>query len=360
MRSLQLIEFGAPLEWRELPTPEPQGREVLLETVATGVCHSDLHLQEGFYELGGGKRIYVKDRGVRLPLTLGHEVVGQVVATGPDVTDVELGAIRLVYPWIGCDRCKHCRADRPQMCALPRSLGIFSHGGYSDYLIVPDARFLLDIDGLAPETACSYACAGVSAFSAVGKTLPLDDDEWLLLIGAGGLGLMAAQVVESMTGARVIMVDVDDRKLETARHYGAFSTINSKSTDAKAEILDRTEGRGVAGAVDFVGIGATASLGYEVLAKNATLVLVGLFGGELTLSVPHLPLKNITIRGSYTGSLTELRQLIEVIRARGFKPLPVTCHPMEAVPRLLDDIRAGRVVGRAVVRPGGGSESDNP
>ncbi len=351
MRSLQLIEFGQPLEWREAPTPEPQGTEVLLETVATGVCHSDLHLWEGYYGVGERERIYVKDRGVQLPLTLGHEIVGRVVATGPDAAGVREGDLRLVYPWIGCGSCKHCRAERPQMCGTPRSLGIFSHGGYSSHVLVPDARYLLDIGELPAELACSYACAGLTAFSALRKVLPLDADEQLVIIGVGGLGLMAAQVVGVITDAQVTFVDVDDRKLEATRQFGDFATLNSRQIDAREEMLRRTAGRGVAGVIDFVGISETASLGQALLGKNGTLVIVGLFGGELIVPTHFFPLKNATIRGSYTGSLQELRELLAIIRERELPPLPVACHPMGEVSRILEEMREGRVVGRAVVLP---------
>jgi alcohol dehydrogenase, propanol-preferring len=352
MRSLQITEFGEPLEWSELPTPEPRGREVLLETVACGVCHSDLHLWEGYYDLGGGNRSYVKDRGVRLPLTPGHEVVGRVVAAGPEATGVGAGDLRLLYPWIGCGECRYCEADTPQMCSRPRSVGVFSHGGYSDHVLVPDARYLIDIGDLPPEAAASYACAGLTAYGALRKALPLEDDDHLVLIGAGGVGLMAAQVVPVLTGARVVVVDVDDRKLEAARAFGDCVTVNSRDADPREAILQRSGGRGVGAVVDFVGMSQTAALGYSLLAKNGTLVMVGLFGGELTVPTPSLPLRNVTVRGSYTGSPGELRELIALVRAKGLRPLPVACHPLDAAQGLLEDIREGRIVGRAVVQPG--------
>jgi alcohol dehydrogenase, propanol-preferring len=351
MRSLQITEFGEPLAWSELPTPEPRGPEVLLETVACGVCHSDLHLWEGYYDLGGGNRSYVKDRGVRLPLTPGHEVVGRVVAAGPEAAGVREGDLRLLYPWIGCGECRLCEAGTPQMCSRPRSVGVFAHGGYSDHVLVPDARYLIDVGDLPPESSASYACAGLTAFGALRKALPLEADDHLVLIGAGGVGLMAAQVVPEMTRARVVVVDVDDRKLRAAREFGDFVTINSREVDPQTEIMRLTDARGVGAVVDFVGMSQTAALGYSVLAKNGMLVMVGLFGGELTVPTPAVPLRNLTLRGSYTGSLAELRELIALVRERKLRPLPVACHPLGAAQQLLEDIREGRIVGRAVVRP---------
>lgn len=351
MRSLQLVEFGAPMEWREAPTPEPGGGEVLLRTLATGVCHSDLHLWEGYYG-EGPTRSYVKDRGVRLPLTLGHEIVGRVVAAGPEAEGVAVGDVRLVYPWIACGDCRHCRDDESNHCSAMRSLGVLSHGGYADHVLVPDARYLLDIGGMRPEEAASYACAGLTAYSALRKVPPLGADDDLVMIGAGGLGLMAAQIVRATTEARVTFVDLDARKLEAARGFGDFVVIDGSKVDAREELTRRTEGRGVAAVVDFVGSSATVALGQAVLAKNATLVIVGLFGGEMTVPTQFFPLRNVTVRGSYTGSLRELRELLALVRESSVRPLPVACHPMDEVPRILEEMRHGRVVGRAVVVPG--------
>jgi propanol-preferring alcohol dehydrogenase len=351
MRSLQLVEFGAPLEWREQATPEPRGTEVLLETLATGVCHSDLHLWDGYYG-HGATRSYVKDRGVRLPLTLGHEIVGRVAAAGPDAEGVAVGDVRLVYPWIGCGTCRHCQDDRSSHCSAMRSLGVLTQGGYADHVLVPDARCLVDVGAMRPEEAASYACAGLTAYAALLKALPLEADEELVMIGAGGVGLMAAQVVRLMTQARVTFVDLDARRLEAARAFGDFAVIDGSNTDAREALMARTEGRGVAAVVDFVGSAQTVALGQAVLAKNGTLVIVGLFGGEITLPTQFFPLRNATLRGSYTGTLRELRELLALVRERGVRPLPVACHPMDDVPRLLEEMRQGRVVGRNVVVPG--------
>lgn len=351
MRSLQLTAFGEPLAWSEQPTPAPRGDEVLLRTVACGVCHSDLHLWEGYYDLGGGKRSYVVDRGVTLPLTMGHEVVGEVVAMGPDARGVQVGDVRLVFPWIACGECAHCMDDRSNQCTTMRSLGVLSPGGYADHVLVHAARYLVDIGDLPPETACSYACAGLTAYSALRKALPLSADEDLVMIGAGGLGLMAVQLVRELTSARVIIIDVSDEKLAAAREFGDWTTINSRTSSASDAVMGATGGRGVAAVIDFVGTAETAGLGFSLLAKNGSLVVVGLFGGELAVPIPPIALRNLTIRGSYTGSLAELRELMQIARRGTLKPLPVSCHPMGEAGDILHRIRDGQVVGRAVLMP---------
>lgn len=351
MRSLKLTDFGQPLEWSETPVPEPTGTEVLLETLACGVCHSDLHLWEGYYDLGGGRRSYVKDRGFSLPRTLGHEVVGRVVASGPEASAVAVGDTRLVYPWIGCGDCRECGEGATHVCERPRSIGVFADGGYSDHILVSDARFLVDIGDLDPGVACSYACAGLTAYSALRKALPLESGDTLVVIGAGGLGLMALQLVRELTDARVVVLDVDDRKLEAARQLGDWATVNTAS-DSVRERLREAIGRGGARAiVDFVGSSDTSMLGFSLLAKNGTLITVGLFGGELTIPTPALPLKNVTLRGSYTGTLAELEELISLVRAGRLRPIPTCDYPLSEAGRLLERVRAGDLIGRAVLRP---------
>jgi len=352
MKSLQLTEFGKPLQWKEYETPQPQGREVLLRVAACGVCHSDLHIWEGYYELGGDERIYVKERGVDLPLTLGHEVVGEVEAAGPDATGVKPGDKRLIYPWVGCGTCKYCRSDRPQMCSKPRSLGVYTNGGYASHVLVPDSQYLLNIDGLPDEQACSYACAGLTAYSALKKSMPLEWDETLVLIGAGGLGMMAVQVVRELTNARVIMLDVDDARLQTVRELTPdVETLNTSGGDVVASIMEMTGQKGANAVIDFVNNQHTAASAFGMLAKNGQMVMVGLFGGKLSFPTPLPALKNLTIRGSYTGSLTELRELIAIIKEKKLRPVPVKTYPMDEAARLLDQVRDGKIIGRAVLTP---------
>jgi alcohol dehydrogenase, propanol-preferring len=352
LKSLQLTEFGKPLQWSDIPTPEPSGNQILLKVAACGVCHSDLHIWEGYYELGGDERIYVKDRGVHLPLTMGHEVVGVVERVGPGVTGVQPGDIRLIYPWIGCGECKYCRSDRPQMCTKPSSLGVFKNGGYSDFILVPDERYLLDIGELEPAQACSYACAGLTAFSALKKTLPLEADETLVFIGAGGLGLMAVQLVGELTPARVIMLDLDDAKLDAVRELSpGITTVNTRNSEAISAVMELTGGAGASAVIDFVNNGATAASAFGMLAKNGLMVMVGLFGGKLSISTPVPALKNLTIRGSYTGSLVELRELIDIVRQKRLRPIPVKTYPLGEAARLLDGVKEGSILGRAVLTP---------
>ena len=150
MKSYQVIDFGRPLRETELADPEPTGDEVVVEVKAAGVCHSDLHIWEGSYDLGHGKRLMLKDRGIPLPLTMGHETAGVIAKVGPNVTDRKIGESVLVYPWIGCGVCRVCREGNENLCMKPRCLGVHCDGGYADQIVVPHSKYLLPLDGLDP------------------------------------------------------------------------------------------------------------------------------------------------------------------------------------------------------------------
>ncbi len=165
MRSFQVCQCGAPLQMNEAEAPKPAGTQVLLKMLAAGVCHSDLHIWDGYYEIGGGKKLMLADRGIKLPLTMGHENVGEVVAVGPDAKGVKVGDVRLVNPWMGCGECKVCRRGDENLCLKPQNVGVFSQGGYATHMLVPSHRHLFDISGLKPTDAAPLACSGVTAFS---------------------------------------------------------------------------------------------------------------------------------------------------------------------------------------------------
>ena len=160
MKSYSVVEFGQPLQARAGERPQPKGTEVVLRVRATGVCHTDLHIQEGGYDLGGGRRLSFKERGIKLPLTLGHETVGEVIAVGPEGKGVKSGDIRLVFPWIGCGGCPACKRGEENICAAPRSLGVFCDGGYSDTIVGPHPRYLLEIGKLTPAEAAPTPVPG--------------------------------------------------------------------------------------------------------------------------------------------------------------------------------------------------------
>ena len=350
MRMFQVCVCGQPLQLNEQPTPKPAGTEVLLKVLAAGVCHSDLHLSDGYFDLGGGKRMSLEDRGMKLPVTLGHENVGEVVAAGPQAQGVKTGARMLAHPWIGCGDCAVCKRGEENLCRAMKSLGVFSNGGYADYLLVPHPRYLIDIGELAPERAAPLACSGVTTYGAlkkVGRSLTTDPT---VIIGAGGLGLMCLALHKAMGGHSAIVVDIDPGKREAAKKAGAQAVIDGNKPDAAQQIIAATGG-GAWAVIDLVGSSATARLGIDSLIKGGKYIIVGLYGGDITLPLPPFPMRAITIQGSYVGSLPETRELIELVRRTGLPPVPVATRRLDDVNAVLGDLRAGKIVGRVVLTP---------
>ena len=355
MRSYDVVDYGAPLRLAERPTPEPSGTEVLLRTLGAGVCHSDLHIWDGYYELGGGKRLMAKDRGLLPPITMGHEIAGEVVAMGPEadgVADgVALGDKRVAYPWIGCGVCETCRRGNEHFCSSARFLGIFRPGGYADHVLVPHPRYLLDIGRLTPAQAAPYACSGLTAYGAlkrVGEAVLRSEP--IAIIGAGGLGLMGIALLKALGGRGAIVADIDTKKREAALAAGALAAVDAGAPDA-VKRLQEAAGGPLRAAIDFVGASATAQLGIDVLAKGGKYVIVGLFGGDVTLSLPLLPMRALTVEGSYVGSLAELRELLGLVTAGKVPPVPLDLRRLDDAQRTLDDLKAGRILGRAVLTP---------
>ncbi|MEW6256124.1 MAG: alcohol dehydrogenase [Pseudomonadota bacterium] len=349
MRSYAVTFFCAPVEPIETPPPAPKGTEVVVEVTRCGVCHSDLHLQEGFYDLGGGKKLSLADRGVALPAVLGHEVLGRLVAKGPDapIGDDQIGRTFVVYPWLGCGTCAPCFAGRDNECPKPSSIGVHRPGGYSEQCLVPHPRYLVDVSGLNPTLAATYACSGLTAYGAVKKAEIDREKDRLLIIGVGGVGLSGLQIAKALGFRHVVVADIDPDKRALALANGADLAVDPRAPEAGAT-LQSLDG-GIAAAVDFVGARATAEFGTSVLRKAGIYVIVGLFGGDMTVSLPMLVLRALTVRGSYVGNLQELRELIELAKAGRLSPLPVEEVPMAEVNGALERLRAGHVKGRLVL-----------
>lgn len=351
MISFDVTAFGQELKRTVGPTPVPQGREVLLRTLAAGVCHTDIHTRQGWYDLGKGKRLTMADRGLTLPLTLGHEVVGTPDALGEDAEGVEAGRNYLLFPWIGCGECPQCRRGRETLCGRPRYHGIFRPGGYGDHVLVPDPRYLIDIGDLDPLAMAPLACSGLTTYSALRKIDPeILAAEPVLLFGCGGLGLMVVTLVKALGGRGVIAVDLDPVKRRAALDAGALGTIDGAAPDLKEQV-QAIAGGPIWAVVDCVGAPSTVQAGIDALAKGGHILVIGLFGGETPLPIPLLPLKAMTLQGSYVGSLEELRALVGLVRDQGLGLIPTHRRRLDEAEAALQDLEAGRVAGRIVLEP---------
>jgi D-arabinose 1-dehydrogenase-like Zn-dependent alcohol dehydrogenase len=343
MISYDVMEHGKPLQKAMRATPIPKGSEVLVRITRSGVCHSDLHIWDGYFDWGGGKRFYVKERGCVPPFTLGHEPFGVVEALGPRAKGVKVGQKRIVYPWIGCGKCATCKAGQDNYCLKSRYLGVNVPGAYSTHVVVPDAKYLVDASGIDDSFAATLACSALTAYSAAAKLPVLGPKDRVAVIGCGGVGLSGVSVLKAKGVKNIVACDIDPAKLAIAAKLGAARTLDTRTPQAAEEL------RGIAGALDFVGSPATAALGIGALRKGGRHVVVGLYGGELVHPLPPIAQRAIGIVGSYVGNLQELKEVVALAKRKKLKPQPIETRDAESANTSLEDLKAGRVVGRIVL-----------
>ena len=356
-----VVENGAPLERIEEPDPRPAGTEVVIEVTHCGVCHSDLHFCKGEYDMGGGTVMRITDRGVTLPRAPGHEIVGRVAALGPEAEWVALGDLRIVYPWIGCGTCRRCRAGEDNLCDRQRSIGVVRHGGFGSHVVVPHPRYLVDPGEVDPGLAATFACSGITVLSAIRKLGPLDPDEPVLLIGAGGLGHAAIATLRALGHRAIVVVDLSAEKREAALMAGATAAVDGAAEDPAAAIRDACGGP-VMAAIDFVNVSRTAPYALDSLAKGGTLVLIGASGGEMPLSLAGMVFRPRTVMGSAMGSLQDLHDVVALARSGRLAPMPLCRMPKTEANEALALLREGRVTGRIILegRPNGSERSMSP
>ena len=215
-----LVAHEKPLEKIRVPIPTPTGTQILIRVTHCGVCHSDLHFQDGYYQLTPDKRFYVSDRGATLPRGLGHEILGVVESYGEEAKNVKEGDKRVVFPWIGCGNCWRCEREEDTLCANQRSLGVYEDGGFAEYVLVRDEKYLVDYGDVDPSVACTFGCSGITTLNAVEKVMPLPKEQAVVLIGAGGLGLAAISMLKAFGHGNIVSVDVRDDQLAAADKAG--------------------------------------------------------------------------------------------------------------------------------------------
>lgn len=344
-------KWGAALERHEDALPAPSGHEVTVRVTHCGMCHSDLHIQAGGFDMGGGKLSSLERAGTRLPVTMGHEICGEVVEIGEATVGVSVGERVVVYPWIGCGSCPVCERGDDHLCPkAANNLGIQLPGGYADLVRVPHERYLVPTGSLLPERAATFACAGITAFSALRKLSPAGPDDWIAVVGCGGVGMTAIALLSASSPAKIVAIDPDAPKREAALANGAALAFDPLAPDA-LKTITKACGHNIAGAIDFVGAEASSTMAVNVVRRTGEVVIVGLFGGEFRMPLPMFALKSLSIRGSYVGSLHDLRELVALAQRIELPPIPLELRPMSAVNEALGDLAGGRVIGRVVLQP---------
>lgn len=341
-----LTAYGAPLCETVAELPLPKGTEVLVRIARCGVCHSDVHLQDGYFAMGGDRKLDIS-AGRSLPFTLGHEIAGTVAAAGAEA-DIAEGRAVAVFPWIGCGQCAACLRGEEPLCTAPRHLGVTVDGGFATHVLVPHPRYLLDYAPLPTALAAAYMCSGLTAYSALRKVAQRAAKGPVLIVGAGGVGLMAVAFARALFPHAPLVADIDPAKRAAALEAGATAAFDPAFAGARKDILEATGG-GVLAACDFVGSDRSLGFATAALAKGGRVVVAGLLGGAYTTPVPMFPLKVMTIEGTFVGTLAEAREMLDLARSGRPPAIPMTERPLAEAQQALDDLRMGRIVGRVVL-----------
>ncbi|MHB1584424.1 MAG: NAD(P)-dependent alcohol dehydrogenase [Acidimicrobiales bacterium] len=348
MRALRLLEWKSDPVLVEVDDPAPGPGQVVVRIGGAGACHSDLHLMREF-EAG------LLPWGP--PFTLGHENAGWVHATGDGVRGLEVGQPVAVHgPW-GCGTCPRCRVGMENYCDDPASApapmgggGLGLDGGMAELLLVPDARHLVPLpDGLDPVRAAPLTDAGLTPYHAVRRSWPkLTPGTTAVVIGAGGLGHLAVQILKATTASRLVAVDARPAALELATACGADVTV-AAGPGAASAIRAATEGRGADVVLDFVGSEPTLALGASVTRMLGDLTIVGIAGGTLPVSFFGVPYE-LSVQTTYWGSRPELVEVLDLCARRLVAPR-ITTFPLDQAVDAYKLMEAGGLEGRAVIVP---------
>ena len=345
MQALQLTAWKSPPERREIPDPDPAPGQVLLRVAAAGACHSDLHL---IHDFEPGLLPY------ELPFTLGHENAGIVEAVGAGVQHVEVGEPVAVYgPW-GCGRCHRCQQGKENYCDRAAELGaagggLGRDGGMAEYMLVPQARWVVPLDGLDPVAAAPLTDAGLTPYHAIKRSLHLlTPGSTAVVIGAGGLGHMAVQILAAMSAAQIVAVDLKPEALALATSVGAHHAVPSDESAAEA-IRDISRGLGADLVVDCVGADATMALAVQVARPLGDVAIVGIGGGSYNVGFFSIPYE-VSLATTYWGSIPELTEVLALAR-QGVIEAHVERFGLDEAVDVYDKLAAGEIDGRAVIVP---------
>ena len=343
MQAVRFMGVGRPAQVAEVSTPSPAPGQVVVKIGGAGVCHSDLHVME-------------EDLGFKPPFTLGHENAGWVSAVGDGVRGFKEGDAVAVYgPW-GCGRCHACQLSMENYCENWATVngfggGLGLDGGMAEYMLVPAVRLLVPLDDLSPAKAAPLSDAALTPYHAIKRALPqLNPDSTVVVVGVGGLGHMAIQLLRVLAPVRIVAADVDDKKLQQAKALGADDIVNNRNASEAAERIQELTGpRGAGLVLDCVGVQPTLDLGAKLLGRNSVWTIVGLGGGRHDFRHGSTPY-GTSMSIPYWGSRVELMEVIAMAR-NGRIHAETTEFPLTEAVDVYARLKAGQITGRAVLVP---------
>src|SRR5271170_6227368 len=338
MKAAILHDFKQQLSIEEVERPRPAADQVLIQVEACGACHSDVHVADGDWKQLAGI--------VKRPLILGHEIAGHVVEKGDAVDNLQIGD-RVGVPWIhwSCGECEFCREGNENLCSRQQITGVTVDGGYAEFVKAPATHALKIPDGLSALEAAPLFCAGLTVYRAL-KGAAIVAGQRLAVFGIGGLGHLAVQLGRAL-GADVTAIDVSEEKLELARSFGAADTLNAATTDVVKEL--RRKGR-VHVALVTSAAKAAYDTAFSCLRPTGTLLVVGLPAENICFPPILMAAGEVCIRASAVGTRQDVREVL-AMAAAGKIRCETAAHPLEEVNTVLENLRHGRISGRAVLTP---------
>lgn len=371
MKRAEIMTLKGPLTVRTYDTiPKPPPKGVVVKTTYCGICHTDIHLLEDDFSIGGNKKFRMSDIPTyKFPIVPGHEIGGIVHSIGKDVDkggeQFEVGDNVLVYAWIGCEKCGVCDAGEGNYCKeITTSHGLGTDGGYSEYVVVSKKDFLVKVpDKIPMSIACMLPCSGLTSYNAVTTVAPTIEKAvqrkgkaTLLIVGAGGLGLWCLQSARAYLpkATKLLVADVAEEKLQNAMKHGADDTVLWEPSLGVKEVAEKTKGKSNDGdidaIIDFVNSSETTERGFGSLKKGGAMALVGLFGGSLSLPLPVYALNLYQIFGVYVGTMQQLRDLVALVAKAGLMPPNMSYVKLEEAAETLEKLKRGQISGRAIIK----------
>jgi propanol-preferring alcohol dehydrogenase len=341
MRAVVLNGYAELLSITDIPRPAPATGEVLIKVTAAGLCHTDLHLIDGDPAILPG-----------FPAVLGHETAGIVEEIGAGVTSVAVGDAVAVFGAQGCGSCPTCLSGLENMCSVQvlSMNGIGIPGGFADYMIIPAERHLVPIGELDPVKAAGLTDAGLTPYRAVQRALThLEPGSTAVAIGLGGLGQFGIQYLNLLSDARIVGLDPDPAKRARALELGADLALDPTDANFNDAMAEHDLAGACSAVLDFVGNDASLASGRSLLAARGMLNIVGLGGGSTELSFFTMPPESVVTTTNW-GSAPEMAEVVALAR-EGRIESTVTTYSLDDAQRAVDDLRAGRVDGRAVIVP---------
>lgn len=335
MRAIR-FETGGSVKLVQLPNPQAGPDEVLVQVLAAGVCHTDLHLLD---EVKAGERE---------PLVPGHEIAGRVVKIGADVYATSVGDRVAVHFEQPCGQCRQCRRMRTNLCENGHSLGFDVPGGYAEFVVAKQSTVLPLPPEMDVALAAPLGCSGTTAYRAVVALGEADEEDLVIVIGAGGVGLSAIQIAK-VQGSRVLAIEPREEARKAALDAGADAAVSPQDA---AKSVDELADAGADVTIDFVGTRATFDLGRSLLGFGGRFVAVAPGDETVSVSANDLVEGGKAYIGSYSSTMADLARVIALAEARRLKPVVTRKAPLAEAAAVLDDLRAGKIIGRAVLFPG--------